>query len=515
MKRQVFCGDDRITVSLPDETRILFPPPTIPGLGDYRGAVRQALRDPLGCPPLFDLVGPQSRVTVAFDDPCLPIPPMRRDVRGRAIEVVLEELFRAGVKKDRIRLVCANGLHRKWTHPELRQVLGRRIWQEMGPQRILCHDAEDPAGVVELGKTASGHVVEVNRLVKESDLVLYVNVNWTSMNGGFKSVLVGLGTFRSIRCHHNASVLEQGTLMDPERSLYHRIMEEMGTLVSAHANVFTVETVLNNRIWGPMTGRLLSLNGVEERKDGREGETPLLDRLYQRLPRNLKGRLAGGMRSAYEPIAVHAGRTEEVHPVTLKVLHLQQNAVAQGQTDALLLALPNLSPYSAFSRMNPLLAMNMALGYAYNLHQKKPLVREGGVLIVMNSFTPSFHAQHHPSYVEFYERVLPETRDPREIEERYEMDFARRREYIERYRFQYAYHGVHPLYVWIWGVLALKRLSRILVVGAEDPKVVERLGLTPAASLEAAFSMTEEILGKGFSLTHPVMPPIFCAEVEG
>jgi len=157
----------------------------------------------------------------------------------------------------------------------------------------------------------------------------------------------------------------------------------------------------------------------------------------------------------------------------------------------------------------------MALGYAYNLHQKKPLVREGGVLIVMNSFTPSFHAQHHPSYVEFYERVLPETRDPREIEERYEMDFARRREYIERYRFQYAYHGVHPLYVWIWGVLALKRLSRIFVVGAEDPKVVERLGLSPAASLEAAFSMTEEILGKGFSLTHPVMPPIFCAEVEG
>ncbi|MEW6440593.1 MAG: lactate racemase domain-containing protein [bacterium] len=517
MERTVFCGNDRVRISLPDHTRLVFPPDPITGIGCYGSVVRQAIRNPLGCPALSDLVKPGSRVTIAFDDPCLPLPPMRRDVRGKVIGVVLEELFRAGVHKDRIRLVCANGLHRKWTRQELRRILGRRIWQEMGPQRILNHDAEDPAGVVELGKSASGHVVEVNRLVKESDLVIYVNVNWTSMNGGFKSILVGLGTFRSIRCHHNSAVLEQGTLMDPERSRYHRIMEEMGAVLSAGANVFTVETVLNNRIWGPLAARFLSLDGAQKKLQGGGAPSPEalpLERWFRRLPARWKASLASCLRSAYQPIGVHAGRIEEVHPMTLQILDLQQNTAVQGQTDALLLAMPNLSPYAAFSQMNPLLAFNMALGYSFNLHRRRPLVRDGGILIVMNPFSPGFHARHHPSYVEFYERVLPETREPREIEERFEMDFARRREYVHGYRFQYAYHGVHPLYVWMWGILAMKRLSRIIVVGAEDPKVVGRLGLAPAASLEQAFSMAEEILGKGFSLTHPVMPPIFCADVQ-
>lgn len=518
MLREVFCGDERVSIRLPEGARVVLPPEPLAALRDYAGAVRRALRNPEGSDPLDALVKPSSRVTIAFDDPCIPLPPLWRDVRGQAIEVILEELYRAGLDRDRVRLVCANGLHRKWTYRELRHLVGRRVWQEMGPERICCHDAEDPAGVVELGKSASGHPVEVNRLVRDSDLLVYVNVNWTSMNGGFKSIVVGLGTFRSIRCHHNVRTLEQGTLMDPERSLYHRVMEEMGAVVSREANVFTVETVLNNRIWHPVLARFLSLTAGPANGDGAAATPPsggsLAARLARSLPRRARARLQTCLRSAYQPIAVHAGRIENVHPLTLEVLHLQQNTVVQGQTDALLLALPNLSPYSVFSRINPLLAMNMALGYAYNLYQRRPLVREAGVLIVMNPFTPGFHPVHHPSYADFYDRVLPETRDPQEIEDRFEMEFATRPEYVHGYRYRYAYHGVHPFYVWIWGVLAMKRLSKILVVGAEDMEVVRRLGLTPARDLEEAYSIAEDILGKGYSLALPVMPPIFCAEVQ-
>ncbi len=508
MQRTVFCGDDLVGVSLPDETRSILPPQPMAGLGDYREAVRRALRHPLGSPPLADLIHRGSRVTIAFDDPCLPLPPMAGDVRGRAIEVVLEELFRGGIEKERIRLVCAIGLHRKWTPAELRHLLGGRIWREMGPNRILNHDAEDPDGIVELGRSRSGHVVRVNRAVTESDLVVYVNVNWTPMNGGWKSVLVGLGSFESIRTHHVSGVLEQGTLMDPDRSLYHGMMEEMGSLVAEKANVFTVETVVNNRVWGPGIDRLLSVDGR-----GRDGSIPGPMRWARRLPERVKQSLSGSLRSAYEPIAVHAGRIDAVHPATLAALARQQNVTVEGQTDALFLALPNLSPYSVFSRINPLLATNMALGYVYNLHQRRPVVRDGGVLILMNPFVPGFHPQHHPSYAELYDRVLPQTRDPAEIEEGFMDDFASRPEYVDRYRRRYAYHGAHPIFVWAWGCLALRRLSRILVVGARDPGVVEHLGFTPVPTLERALSVAAEGLGKGFSLTHLAVPPIFVTEV--
>ena len=157
MQRTVFCGDDLVRVSLPDETRIIAAPDPLPGLGNYSEAVRRALREPMGSPPLASLVHPGSRVTIAFDDPCLPQPPMARDVRAIAVEVVLEELFRAGIDKERIRLVCAIGLHRKWTPGELRHLLGRRIWRQIGPGRIANHDAEDPDGIVELGRSRNGH----------------------------------------------------------------------------------------------------------------------------------------------------------------------------------------------------------------------------------------------------------------------------------------------------------------------------------------------------------------------
>jgi hypothetical protein len=509
MESKVFCGDDLVNVSLPDETRVILPPEPMAGLQDYEGAVLRALREPLGSPPLSDLVHPGNRIAIAFDDPCLPQPPMAKDVRARAIEVILEELFRAGIQKERIRLICAIGLHRKWTPSELRHLLGRRIWREIGPNRIHNHDAEDPDGIVELGRSRNGHPVQVNRSVTESDLVIYVNINWTPMNGGWKSILVGLGTFESIRAHHNVGVLEQGTLMDPDRSDYHGMMGEMGEVVAEHAHIFTVETVINNRVWGPVTDRFLS---VEDR-DG-NGDIPWPMRMVRRLPEPAKQRLSGFLRSGYQPISVQAGRIDQVHPATLTTLARQQTVTVEGQSDALFLALPNLSPYSAFSRINPILVTNMALGYAYNLHQRRPVVRDGGVVILMNPFLPGFHTQHHPSYQEFYDRVLPQTREPREIEEAFEIDFASRPDYIDRYRHRYAYHGVHPLYAWAWGCLAMKRMSRILVVGARDPKVVEHLGFTPVPTLAHALSMAKETLGKGLFLTHLVVPPIFVTEVR-
>ncbi|RJP30656.1 MAG: DUF2088 domain-containing protein [Actinobacteria bacterium] len=504
MHRLVFYGDDILRVELPDNTRIIEPPPALPAMDDYQGAVRRSLRDPLGRPSLAELVGPESRVTIAFDDPCLPLPPVLKDPRGLAVEAVLEELFSLGVKRERVSLVCAVGLHRKWTERELKHLLGKRVWAVMGPSRIGNHDAEDPAGVVDLGKTEKGYPVEVNRRLLESDLTIYINVNWTSMNGGWKSYMVGLGTYRSIRPHHNASVLiDGGTVMNPG-SEFHAILRAQGRYLARFARVLSVETVLNNRVWpGPLDG-YLSLE---------KARVPLPFKLSRLLPQAAKAAVSSLLRSAYAPIAVNAGDPDAVHERTLEALYQQQNVRVEGESDALFLSLPNISPYAAFSRINPLLAMNSALGYVFNLHMRKPVVRKGGVLVLMQPFLPGFHRRHHLPYIEFYEKVLAETLDAREMETRFEEDFADRKEYIRAYREHHSYHGVHPFYVWYWGGLAMQHLDRVIVVGARRRDVVERLGCEYADSLAQAWNMAGETLGKGYSLTHLSIPPIFATEV--
>ena len=74
---------------------------------------------------------------------------------------------------------------------------------------------------------------------------------------------------------------------------------------------------------------------------------------------------------------------------------------------------------------------------------------------------------HHPSYIDFFEEVLAETTDPVAIETKYEEQFATDPWYTHLYRNSYAYHGVHPFYMWYWGAHALEHLGDVIFVGGD------------------------------------------------
>ena len=158
---------------------------------------------------------------------------------------MLEELDRAGVKKRDIFLLGANALHRKFTRRELAKVIGKNLVEEFG-YRLFCHDAEDPQNLSYLGTTVSGCDVEVNRLVTDSNLTVYPNtVVWRGFNGGWKSICVGLSTYRSIRWHHSP----EGMFMSLERNPMHEMLNEMGARLEeelGERRIFKIETVLAN-----------------------------------------------------------------------------------------------------------------------------------------------------------------------------------------------------------------------------------------------------------------------------
>src|SRR3546814_8737080 len=89
--------------------------------------------------------------------------------------------------------------------------------------------------------------------------------------------------------------------------------------------------------------------------------------------------------------------------------------------------------------------------YFFNMYRGQPLVREGGVVIMSHPTPWEFNPVHHPSYIDFFEQVLTETTDPAELEARFEKQFAEDEWYRHLYRTSYAYHGVHPFYMWYWG----------------------------------------------------------------
>lgn len=293
---KIVYGDDLITATLPDRTQVLEPPPPFAPLENLEEAIRSAVYSPIAHEPISRLVGPKSNVTIAFDDPVIPQMPMKKpDFREVAITVLLEEMDKAGVKKSNIRLICANALHRKFTNGELSTILGSKIPMSFGPNRLYCHDAEDRENLVLVGETKRGFEVEVSRAVMESDQLFYVNITSLPFHGGWKSIVVGLSSYRSIRQHHRPFRGASGkSVMDAKRSSFQKLIWEMGTVIEGELarhgrRIFTIESVLNTA-------------------------------------------------QPQEPIAVFAGNITDVHEKTLDLIYKQQVVSLYKQT----------VPYTAF-----------------------------------------------------------------------------------------------------------------------------------------------------------------------
>lgn len=448
MDEQIVCGDRMIPVKLPDRTKLVSPglSTSLPSVTDLKTTLQEAFRSPIDLPPLRELAKPGWKVTIAFDDPTVPC---YAPVWETAIRLVLEELDHAGVKKRDIFLLCANALHRKFTRRELAKVIGKELVEEFG-YRLLCHDAEDPENLSYLGITSSGYDVEINRLVTDSDLTVYLNtVSWRGFNGGWKSICVGLSTYRSIRWHHSP----EGMSMSIERNRMHEMLDEMGEWVEekiGKKRIFKMETVLSN---------------------------PL------------------------QVARVWTGSVQEARRAALDVLKTQytpRRDLVKDKADIVVYGIPDWSPYASFSIMNPLLTL-VSTGLGYFGGVIEALGKQGCSVILATPCPDQWNDTHHPSYREVWNRVLICSRDPYEIQDLFEEDFAHRPEYIYKYRFGYGFHPIHGIMA-TYPLTRLKHAARVFVAGATNPSLVSHLGFLPEETVESAISQAEKIHGKDASI---------------
>ncbi len=453
MRESIVFGDREIRVELPDRTTVI--PGSfslgLPAVENLEQTVRDALKRPLELPPISELAKPTDRVMIAFDDPTVTC---HAPVWEVAINLILEELDRAGVQRRNITLVCANALHRKFTRMELAKLLGERLVREFG-YRLFCHDAEDKENLVHLGLTSSGYDVEVNRLVVDSDLTIYVNTNcYRGFNGGWKSVCVGLSSYRSIRWHHNPDDMSTSLVRNP----MHEMLNEMGQHLEAALGrrIFKIETVLSN---------------------------------------------------PYAVAAMWAGSVAATRGAALQLLKSvspPRREALQEKASILLYGIPNWSPYAAFSSMNPILTLiSSGLGYLGGMIEA---IGSLGCTVILATPCPNeWNDVHHPSYREVWERWLSQTNDPYLIRDRAEDDFANRPDYIYKYRFCHGFHPVHALMA-TYPLKRLRHIGTVIVAGADDPALARHLGFQTSDTVEQAIQMAEAQQGKEAAIAYVKYP---------
>lgn len=510
--RVLFAGDRLVEVDLPAGTRCIYPKPPLAPLRDVDAAIRYAINHPLGTDPLYAKLRPGMKVTIAIDDLSMPLPPMRRpDVRERVLRIVLAMLAEHGV--DDIEMIIATSLHRRMKPAEIRWMVGDEIYDRYAPDRLYNHDAEDADNMVLIGETELGEPVELNRRAVESDLIIYVNLNFVPMNGGYKSVAVGLCGYKSLKAHHNPwTIRKSDSYMDPAKSELATVIARIGKVAHRELNIFNIETTVNNRMFDR------SLDFLAKNEDDLTPKERLLLKglvaTTARLPQAARQAIFNKFPAPYEVTGVFAGETTAVHEKAIAKGFEQYLVPIEGQADVLVTGIPYISPYNVHAYLNPLLVTVMAQGYLFNMYRGAPLVKKGGTLIITHPCSDKFDHEQHAPYIEFVHRILPETRDAMELHKKFEAEFARHPSYIQMYRTGHAYHPVHPFFMWYWGENGRQHLGRVIVVGADNEAIPKLFGWETAPNMDEALYRAKGEHSHSLDITLLHVPPIVMGDVS-
>ena len=119
MKVRLAYGRDGLEVDLPRERTTVIEPTYVPGLPDAEGAIRTALRNPIGTAPLRQIVKQGQSVAISVCDITRPMP-------SRTLLPVLLGELRHLPPQD-ITILIATGTHRTNTNEELAEMLGEEV----------------------------------------------------------------------------------------------------------------------------------------------------------------------------------------------------------------------------------------------------------------------------------------------------------------------------------------------------------------------------------------------------
>ncbi|WP_448535025.1 nickel-dependent lactate racemase [Pseudothermotoga sp.] len=237
MKVSLKYGEKQLQIDVPDHTEILSPKTEFPGVDDPFVEVRRALDNPIASPTLtqiFENMKPR-RISILVSDLTRPSP------SHVIVPPILEELSRAGVKREQIKIVFALGFHRKMSEEEMKKAVGEEVFERY---ECINHDIDE---CVYIGETSRGTPVDVFRPVAESDLIIAtgnLELHWfVGYSGGYKALLPGVCSKRSIEKNHSL-MLSEGAVAGNINSPVRLDIEEAGAMTNVK---FIVNVVLNSK----------------------------------------------------------------------------------------------------------------------------------------------------------------------------------------------------------------------------------------------------------------------------
>lgn len=458
MKLDFEYGHGVMSAQLPDETDVFIPGQTIPDpqyIPEHllEDKTRESIRNPIGMPAIPELVHKGSKVVIIIPDIVKggTQPTAHRKV---AIKVILEELYQAGVEKKDILLLFSNGLHPRTTVSEMQQILGMELFHEFyDTNQITSHDSEDYEHLVDLGMTARGDHVIVNKYVYDCDLPIligHVQGNpYGGYSGGYKHCATGITHWKTIAAHHVPSVMHRKDF----------------TPVSTHSLMRTKFDEIGMYMEEKFGHPFFCCDAVLDTKS--------------------------------RQIAIFSGYAREMQPISWEVADKRTYIpYAKKKYDVMVFGMPQDFHYGNGMGTNPI-QMMQALSAQVIRHKR--VMSEHCVIICSSICNGYFHDERWPYLRELYEMFGRDYMNTLADMNRYGEYFATNEEYIRKYRFANAFHPFHGFSMMSCGHIAEMNTAAIYIVGAQEPGIARAMGLKTRATFEEAL----EDAGKKYVGSNP------------
>ncbi|WP_018132283.1 nickel-dependent lactate racemase [Effusibacillus pohliae] len=199
MKVTLSYGKQGLTVDVPD-TAVVVEPRHLAGLPDEKAAVVNALRHPIGCPPLCEMVKPTDRVAIVISDITRPTP------NHKLVPWLLEEL--SHVPLEQFVIINGTGTHRDQTRDEFIQMLGEWVVDNV---RIINNNCHDKSTQAKVGSSRFGCDVYLNKEYVEADFRIVTGFIephfFAGFSGGPKGIMPGIAGIETILAFHNARMI--------------------------------------------------------------------------------------------------------------------------------------------------------------------------------------------------------------------------------------------------------------------------------------------------------------------
>ncbi len=450
-------GEGVMPAELPDSAQVFVPGETVPDppiLVDPAGATLASILNPVGMPRISRLVGPGSRVVIAFPD----------RVKGGfqatshrkiSLPILVDECLKAGVNRQDITLICSNGLHRKNTPEEIRELIGDEVYRQFdATHQIVNHDSEDWDNLVDLGFDELGDRVILNRAVFEADLSIMIGHvlgnPYGGYSGGYKMVSTGLTHWRCIAAHHIPAVMHRPDFVPANP---HSDMRQRMNAIGLH-----MEQRMGKKFF--MCDAVLD--------------------------------------SQARQIAVFSGNGREIQPLSWEVANRRTFVPwAKDSFDIVMFGLPLAFQYGEGQGTNPILILQ---SIAAQVIRHKRVLKENCVVICSSICNGYFHDELFPGYRALYELYQQDRHNVLPDLAKYDELFCSNQEYIKRYRFGYGFHPYHAFSMISCGQIAHRHCAAIYIVGGQEPGYARGMGLKTRATFAEALADATRFTGPNPSI---------------